>query len=425
MFALETGLPPQPLALAERLWGEEGAVFLWSADGAGPSFISCWPTEERSALDPEPELGWPSADFADERTRAPRWVGILPYEAARARMERPKYRREELREAPHHNAPRWWRYGAFVCVGQRVSVVGDDPVAVRALYQRLHAQGTALRPTLSAERLGPARLWRLPEQEPTALHRARVQRALELIREGEIYQVNLARRIVLAVEGDTLGVLKHMAARAPAAFCFASEAAQVVSTSPELCLQTTAQRRALTLPIKGTRPRGADAQEDLDNIEQLARDAKEHAELAMVVDIERNDLGRVANIGSVVVRSPSIVQHRTLFHRQAMVSARIRDEVTRDALLLSMLPSGSVTGAPKVRAMELIAELETERRGLYTGAFGMLRHDGTLNLAMAIRTLTLNAQRGHYFVGGGIVLGSDAEREVQETEWKAVQLANA
>lgn len=423
MFALETNLPPQPLVLAQQVWGEPGAVFLWSADGAGPSFISCWPTEERSALDPEPELSWPSVDFRDERTRAPRWVGLLPYEAARQRMERPKYRREELREAPHHAESRWWRYGAFVCVGQRVSVVGDDPTAVRALHQRLH-EGRS-QPLSGEQSGGPARLWRLPEQEPTALHRARVQRALELIREGEIYQVNLARRIALEVEGDTLGLLRHMAARAPAAFCFASEAAQVVSTSPELCLQTTVQRRALTLPIKGTRPRGADAEQDVANVQQLARDAKEHAELAMVVDIERNDLGRVANIGSVVVRSPSIVRHRTLFHRQAMVSARIRDEVTREALLLSMLPSGSVTGAPKVRAMELIAELETERRGLYTGAFGILRHDGTLNLGMAIRTLTLNARRGHYFVGGGIVLGSDAEREVQETEWKAVQLASA
>jgi anthranilate/para-aminobenzoate synthase component I len=111
-----------------------------------------------------------------------------------------------------------------------------------------------------------------------------------------------------------------------------------------------------------------------------------------------------------------------VLHRVATLRAELRAGVTRSEILERMLPSGSVTGAPKVRAMDLIAELEAERRGLYTGAFGYLAHDGTLELGMAIRTLTVREGRGHYWAGGGIVADSDPEREVQETLWKAEAL---
>lgn len=423
MYAVETNLPRDPLWLAQQLWREPGAVLFWSSDGSGPSYLSCNPVEQRFGLDPEPELRWgpPTTALGAQLLQAPRWVGLLPYEAMRSSMERPSYQQPEKRPRPHHQAASWWRYPAFVCVGSQVTIVGEDRSSVQALRKRLNGSKPPLFASSVARCAEQARLHRHAQQEPVAQHRGRIERAIEHILDGDIYEINLARRLVLEVEGSTLSQLAKMSLRAPSAYGFAFEAAGVASTSPELCLETTTARRAVTVPIKGTRPRGADSLADAELRDSLASDRKERAELAMVVDVERNDLGRVADIGSVRASEPVIVRHPTVFHRQALVSARIRDQVSRCELLASMLPSGSITGAPKVRAMELIAELESQRRGLYTGAFGFLRHNGTLKLAMAIRTLTVADGIGHYFVGGGIVLRSDIERELAETEWKALQ----
>ena len=129
------------------------------------------------------------------------------------------------------------------------------------------------------------------------------------------------------------------------------------------------------------------------------------------------------HFGSVELAEPPHVEtHGTVHHRVATLRATLRAAVTRSEVLGWMLPSGSVTGAPKVRAMDLIAELEAERRGLYTGAFGSIAHDGSMELGMAIRTLTIRNEAGHYWAGGGIVADSDPEREVQETLWKAEAL---
>ena len=143
----------------------------------------------------------------------------------------------------------------------------------------------------------------------------------------------------------------------------------------------------------------------------------------MILDVERNDLARVARPGSIELTVPPHVEtHGTVHHRVATLRAALRASVTRREVLSWMLPSGSVTGAPKVRAMDLIAELEAERRGLYTGAFGYLAHDGSLELGMAIRTLSVKAGQGHYWAGGGIVADSQPALEVEETLWKAEAL---
>jgi anthranilate/para-aminobenzoate synthase component I len=142
----------------------------------------------------------------------------------------------------------------------------------------------------------------------------------------------------------------------------------------------------------------------------------------MIVDVERNDVGRVSRIGSVSSSPARVSTHGIVWHRHAEVSGVLRPEVSRRELLAAFLPSGSVTGAPKVRAMEIIAQLEAERRGLYTGGLGFINHAGEMTLAMAIRTLTTRAHIGHYFTGGGIVADSDPARELEETTWKARQL---
>jgi len=178
-----------------------------------------------------------------------------------------------------------------------------------------------------------------------------------------------------------------------------------------------------TEPIKGTRPRGGDADQDEALARELDADPKERAELAMIIDVERNDLGSVCQVGSVdLAVPPQVVTHRTIHHRKARVVGRARSDVSRTQVLEAMVPSGSVTGAPKVRAMEVIRQLEDQRRGLYTGGLGFVAHDGSVTLTMAIRTLVLRGDRGYYWTGGGIVADSDPVVERQETAWKALQV---
>jgi anthranilate/para-aminobenzoate synthase component I len=257
-------------------------------------------------------------------------------------------------------------------------------------------------------------------------HARRIESAVELIHEGEIYVVNVARRFEFAVTGRPVDLVERLAAhaRAPYAAALDWRGVALAASSPELLLDLDVRRHLVTEPIKGTRPRGIDAREDRRLADELARDPKEIAELTMVVDVERNDLGRVAETGSVRVRGEPLVRtYGSVHHRLATVVARLREGVSRRSLLESVIPSGSVTGAPKVRAMEVIAELESARRGAYTGGLGYLSHDGAMRLAMVIRTLTIASGVGHYFAGGGIVAESNPEREVTETRWKASQMS--
>ncbi|MBK8258754.1 MAG: anthranilate synthase component I family protein [Polyangiaceae bacterium] len=237
-----------------------------------------------------------------------------------------------------------------------------------------------------------------------------------------------------AQKGSPWALYQRLSKAAPSPFSsmLALGDTTIVSTTPELLLAAEPGKtpgtfgRLVTEPIKGTRPRGVHFAADSALAAELDADPKERAELSMIVDVERNDLGRVAKVGSVrLVEQPHVVAHRTVFHRLARVCAEARDDIDRTEVLLSMVPSGSVTGAPKVRAMEVIATLETKRRGLYTGAIGMVRHDGGMVLSMAIRTVVLAGNEGEYWTGGGIVADSDPERELLETRWKAAQLMRA
>lgn len=407
------GIQANSLQIARALTTASGFSFLWAASGDGPSYVAAHPTEVSDALDPEPELA------LEPRTGrwgdAPRWVGLLPYECARD-LERAAWtRRPEDRAPPHVERPRWLRYGAVIRIAEDVVVVGDDERAVERLA------GLATRRVGAGDVVAEA----YGEPEPDDAHRARIERALELIGRGEIYQVNLARRFQFSLSARAVDCVARFArsARAPFMFGMEHDGLMVAGGSPELFLELGAGRQLVTLPIKGTRPRGTDAVTDRAFARELDADPKERAELAMVVDVERNDLGKIAVTGSVrASRAPRVRTFGSVHHRVARVTARLRDGIGRDDVLKATLPSGSVTGAPKVRAMEVIAELESERRGLYTGAFGHVAHDGSMRLAMAIRTLTAKHGVAHYFAGGGIVADSDPRREVEETRWKAVQM---
>jgi para-aminobenzoate synthetase component 1 len=202
---------------------------------------------------------------------------------------------------------------------------------------------------------------------------------------------------------------------------------QVLSASPERFLHfDPTSRRVQTRPIKGTRPRGRTPERDRALSRELLSSEKDLAENVMIVDVERNDLGRVAEIGSVrVPHLAALERFATVFHLTSTVEARLRDGCDVVDLLLATFPSGSITGAPKIRAMEIIDELEPTARSVYTGAIGYIGFDGVVDLNIAIRTILVKGETAYFQAGGGIVADSDPELEYQETLDKASALARA
>jgi anthranilate/para-aminobenzoate synthase component I len=405
--------PADALAVARALAGREGVALVWTKGGT-TAYVACDPAAASRDLDPEPGL----ALCERSGMEFPRWFGLVPYEARRA-LER---RAGDARKMPSLAVPLWRRYDAVVEITNEVRVLGVSSQAIAELESKL-ARG--LRAPLPSQR---ARLSLRGPAEPGAAHAARIERALALIARGEVYEVNLARSFELDVEGSLFDVFEALTStgRPPYSAVFAWPELGLVAASPELCLSLDTHGVARTKPIKGTRPRDRDPERDRALAEELDRDPKERAELAMVIDVERSDLGRVARAGSVrLAEPPHVESHPTVHHRVATVEARLRPDVSRRELFEAMLPSGSVTGAPKIRAMEVIAELEPVRRGLYTGAFGVICHDGSLELGMAIRVLTVSGGVARYHSGGGIVADSDPSREVEETLWKAAAVLRA
>jgi len=262
-----------------------------------------------------------------------------------------------------------------------------------------------------------------------------VEGAKDAIAAGEAIQVVLARRQSFDLPSDpstgrTLdGVAIYRALRrvnpSPYLFFVRTPAFEVVGASPELLLQVEGDRLT-THPIAGTRPRGATEREDALLAEQLQRDPKERAEHVMLVDLGRNDLGRVARAGTVTVsRYMDVERYSHVLHLVSHVEGRLRPELDALDALRAVFPAGTLSGAPKVRAMQLIAVAEGERRGLYGGAVGYLGYDGNLDTAITIRSAVLLDGRAHVHTGAGIVAGSVPEKEFEETEHKAAALRRA
>ncbi len=254
-----------------------------------------------------------------------------------------------------------------------------------------------------------------------------VARAQDFIAAGDIYQVNLAHRFAAPWAGEPFAF--HEALRevspAPYAACLALGGRGVVSASPE-CFLSLSGRAIRTRPIKGTRPRHDDATADEKSAYDLLTSPKEVAELVMITDLERNDLGQVCDFGSVTVRELlKLERFAQVFHLVSTVEGRLRADVDHVSALRACFPGGSITGAPKRRAREIIAELEPERRGLYTGAIGWLGFNGESRFSIAIRTAVFERGIAHFHVGAGIVADSDPEREWQETLDKAAGLLRA
>ncbi|WP_188646549.1 aminodeoxychorismate synthase component I [Marinithermofilum abyssi] len=245
----------------------------------------------------------------------------------------------------------------------------------------------------------------------------RVQRVKEYIGRGDIYQANLSYRISGSMNGDPWQLYRCLRKANPGAYSaflrFADHA--ILSSSPEQFIRWE-KGWIETKPIKGTRPRGREQTEDGRFKEELAASEKDRAELLMIVDLERNDLGKFCFPGTVQVPVLFAIEpHPTVWHQVAVVKGQIRPGVTPGQLMAGMFPGGSITGAPKIRSMQIIHELESSRRGVYTGSIGYVDRRGNGEWNIAIRTMTWWNGELSFHVGGGIVADSDPRAEYEET----------
>ncbi|MFO0950873.1 MAG: aminodeoxychorismate synthase component I [Isosphaeraceae bacterium] len=292
-------------------------------------------------------------------------------------------------------------------------LLGEGPDEVRrrvsSWVQDLNA---AHAPALRESRLGG-----LASNFTRAEYLDAVRTCLEYIAAGDIFQANLSQRFSAHGKVEPLDLYLRLRSFSPAPFSafLAWDDLAVVSASPEWFYQTRGPR-LVTRPIKGTRPRGLGTEEDRRLAAELASSPKDRAELTMIVDLERNDLGRVCRYGSVrVVDALTVETFAQVHHLVATVEGLLRPGVGPVDVIRAMFPGGSITGAPKIRAMQVIDELEPTRRNLYTGAVGYLSRGGASGFNIAIRTILVEGDRASFQVGGGIVADSDPCAEYDET----------
>ena len=248
-----------------------------------------------------------------------------------------------------------------------------------------------------------------------------VERALAHIAAGDVYQVNLAQRFQLTSAPDPALLFRSLREESPAPFSafLTMPGAAIASSSPERFFRIEGNRIE-TWPIKGTRPRGSTPREDAALASALQASAKDRAENVMIVDLERNDLGRICEIGSVQVSSLcEVASYADVHHLVSRVEGTLREDAGPVDVIRAMFPGGSITGAPKIRAVEIIDTLEPTRRGLYTGAIGYWDVGGACDFSIAIRTIVVEAGTASFHAGGGIVADSTPEGEYEETLVKA------
>ena len=266
-------------------------------------------------------------------------------------------------------------------------------------------------------------------EEPEGDFIRRVERALEYIAAGDIYQANLSRGWTGTADRnlDPVELYRRLRAANPGPFCALLRAGDfaVVSSSPERLMMSDGHQ-VFTRPIAGTRPRGATPEADAALVRQLLDNEKERAEHVMLIDLERNDLGRVCAGGSVRVDEfMSVESYAHVHHIVSNVTGTLRPGISPVQVLRAVFPGGTITGCPKFRCMQIIAELEGVGRGAYTGSLGYINTDGSADFNILIRTMSVNGARLDFRAGAGIVADSDPRRELAETRAKAEGLRRA
>jgi anthranilate synthase component 1 len=374
-------------------------------------------------------LGQPAPAVAGLPRFTGGFVGYLSYDAVRL-FER---------VAARHGASRWPLASfsfyaslvAFDHVLQRIVLIANAPPGRRDAFEKAQAELDSLEADLRTP-TPPARGAGAGEPASNGLgdgaaYRAAVGRAKEYIAAGDIFQVVLSRQHDVPCAADAFRVYRalRMVNPSPYMYFLKEEGRAIAGASPEMLVRVEGQR-VETRPLAGTRPRGASDAEDERLGRELLADEKERAEHVMLVDLGRNDLGRVCRFGSVQV--PEFMKVERYSHVLHIVSSVIGElEPGKDALdaLVATFPAGTLSGAPKIRAMEIIDELEDAGRDLYGGALGYLDLAGNLDFCIAIRTLVIEAGRARVQAGAGIVADSDPVSEQRETEAKAGAMLEA
>ncbi len=424
---------PPPLDVF-RAVASEAHVFLRHASGGGArgtpwSFLSWGPTDVTTvrtirsrrtlerALDPlRPD------NMKGDRKGVPfigGWAGVLGYEARSGIESKPKVRRSPLGFPAlwfgfYQHVVAWNHRSnvAFVCTlgaNERDAAQRLRRIAKRVAKAKTHGKSmdAASPPNTSPQ---PA----VPRNEYTSLIRAAKQAVLR----GDIFQSNISQRFDARVHAPPHVLFERLAESQPAPYMTYLELGDdraILSASPERFLRVRG-RTVETDPMKGTRPRGKTRKEDRELRRALEMSEKDRAELAMIVDLSRNDLARSCTSGTIrVLQARKLIRFARVHQAIGVVQGRLRKGLDRIDALIAAFPPGSVTGAPKVRAMEIIDELEGEGRGPYCGALGWLDAAGGMDLSVAIRTILVSGSRATYRVGGGITLASDPVDEWRET----------
>ncbi len=374
----------------------------------------------------DPRAGLPKGIFCGG------WVGYFSYELGRYIEKLPETTIDDL-EMP---LIRLCFYDRLICydhiegvcwlIGLQLANDVEKPEEKLASLEQLLAksQEISVPPPLPAD-LDNINFSRIRCNMDKDYYLAAIEKIKRYIYEGDVYQVNFSQRFecdYAARPIDLFGWQNHYNPSPYAAYIDGGDF-HIVSASPEMFI-TIADGVISTKPIKGTRPRVSDTgqgkQINAKNFEQLVSSEKEQAELNMIIDLERNDLARICRHGTrKVVQLRTIESYPTVFHAVATVAGELREEITFCDIIKAIFPGGSITGAPKIRSMEIIDETEPTARGVYTGGMGFVGIDGNVCLNIAIRTIIIKNQKAYAQTGGGIVADSDPEAEWQETITKA------
>lgn len=474
---LEVELEHRPLwEVARTLAGSEpGVVFLdgggptelgrWSYLGWRPRRVVCWPQGRPGALQ-QLRVCLDAGGRRSTRRSLPAdadrpagevpfhggWIGWVAYDLGRHFERLPERARADA-SMPDFVLGEYDSVLAEDRIGGRLFVTGrsdgdtgdaDLVARAEALLSRARQPGATRTgrepaacgaapplPAAAATAFPPGAPALDPEPRPltdAAEYLRAVARVLEHIRAGDIYQANYSHRFAAATTAPSAAIYERLRAASAAPFgCYLDlpGGPEILSASPELFLRKTGNRLQ-TRPIKGTRPRAADPAIDARLRAELQDSPKERAELLMITDLLRNDLGRVAEYGSVrVTKLRELHTHPTVHHASSVIEAELRDGLGVADVIAATFPGGSVTGAPKIRAMQILEQLEPLRRGPYTGAAGYFGYDGDVCLNILIRTLVRRGNQVWYQVGGGIVADSDPQAEYRETLAKGAALRGA
>jgi anthranilate/para-aminobenzoate synthase component I len=362
------------------------------------------------------------------------WIGFLSYDLGRKIEPRPGRNLAEDWAAPLARLAFYDRFVAYDHHCDRLWLValdvpgdGQDPREKLDRLDRLVDQSGAVHPAAQHPAdIEHVDITKVESNMGRAQYLAAVRRVQQHIVDGDVYQVNLSQRLARPFIARPIDLFHWQSRFNPCPYAAYLDAPgfQVVSASPEMFL-TIGKGVIRTKPIKGTRPRLALTGEQAELANEKARielvaSEKEQAELAMIVDVERNDLARICVPGTRQVLIPRTIEaHPSVFHAVAVVQGSLLPDLRFRDVLSATFPGGSITGAPKIRAMEIIDDLEPSSRGVYTGSIGFIGIDGTACLNIAIRTIIITQRTAYVQVGGGIVADSEPQAEYEETLVKA------